>query len=340
MSVNEVQAGDPAGLRRLRARFYTESTLWVRKPWTQVTPASKQIKGFPVFGLSASELRRNHKTWSAGVLGIARSSEEDGGFGSRGGRTGITNVCGEELGVDTRRVSGRVVVNLRRSNIWRHEAVICVGVGGDSGRRRRRVGKREGARRHASDEELDEDTSEEGNEDVNHGEPLLLGRVLDLLRGKQGFVLVPIDSVVILGISRRLDVFGISGTHTSNFEAENKRCCRSITCGSTLFSSLPSWPSRTLQPGFLVGVREVCVWCRMLISCVVPVGIAAALFQASIYDVPGGYRAVMFDRFSGVKDKVNPRGAFPQPNSRKLSLAGYAGGHTFLGAVASTCHPI
>jgi prohibitin 1 len=39
--------------------------------------------------------------------------------------------------------------------------------------------------------------------------------------------------------------------------------------------------------------------------CLVPVGIAAALFQASIYDVPGGYRAVMFDRFSGVKDKVH-----------------------------------
>ena len=36
----------------------------------------------------------------------------------------------------------------------------------------------------------------------------------------------------------------------------------------------------------------------------VPLGVAAALVQASIYDVPGGYRAVMFDRFSGVKDKA------------------------------------
>lgn len=43
----------------------------------------------------------------------------------------------------------------------------------------------------------------------------------------------------------------------------------------------------------------------MLTLRIVPVGIAAALVQASIYDVPGGYRAVMFDRFSGVKDKVN-----------------------------------
>jgi len=37
---------------------------------------------------------------------------------------------------------------------------------------------------------------------------------------------------------------------------------------------------------------------------IVPLGIAAAVVQASIYDVPGGYRAVMFDRFSGVKDTV------------------------------------
>ena len=36
----------------------------------------------------------------------------------------------------------------------------------------------------------------------------------------------------------------------------------------------------------------------------VPLGIAAATLQASIYDVPGGYRAVMFDRFAGVKDQV------------------------------------
>jgi hypothetical protein len=34
----------------------------------------------------------------------------------------------------------------------------------------------------------------------------------------------------------------------------------------------------------------------------VPLGVALGLVQASIYDVPGGYRAVMFDRFSGVKN--------------------------------------
>lgn len=36
----------------------------------------------------------------------------------------------------------------------------------------------------------------------------------------------------------------------------------------------------------------------------VPLGIAAAVVQASLYDVPGGYRAVMFDRFAGVKSQV------------------------------------
>lgn len=37
----------------------------------------------------------------------------------------------------------------------------------------------------------------------------------------------------------------------------------------------------------------------------VPVAIGAALAQASIYDVPGGYRAVMFDRFTGVQERVS-----------------------------------
>ncbi|KAF8633970.1 hypothetical protein AX15_001148 [Amanita polypyramis BW_CC] len=41
---------------------------------------------------------------------------------------------------------------------------------------------------------------------------------------------------------------------------------------------------------------------------IVPLGVTAALVQASIYDVPGGYRAVMFDRFSGVKGKPTDEG--------------------------------
>jgi hypothetical protein len=28
------------------------------------------------------------------------------------------------------------------------------------------------------------------------------------------------------------------------------------------------------------------------------------LLQSSLYDVPGGFKAVMFDRFSGVKNQV------------------------------------
>ncbi|KAI0786004.1 band 7 family-domain-containing protein [Abortiporus biennis] len=41
---------------------------------------------------------------------------------------------------------------------------------------------------------------------------------------------------------------------------------------------------------------------------IVPVALGAALINASIYDVPGGYRAVMFDRFAGVKSDAKPEG--------------------------------
>jgi hypothetical protein len=40
----------------------------------------------------------------------------------------------------------------------------------------------------------------------------------------------------------------------------------------------------------------------------VPVALAAAAIDASLYDVPGGYRAVMFDRFSGVKPTATGEG--------------------------------
>ncbi|RSH80899.1 prohibitin-1 [Apiotrichum porosum] len=41
---------------------------------------------------------------------------------------------------------------------------------------------------------------------------------------------------------------------------------------------------------------------------IVPVAIAGALIDASMYDVPGGYRAVMFDRFSGVQPNASGEG--------------------------------
>jgi len=41
---------------------------------------------------------------------------------------------------------------------------------------------------------------------------------------------------------------------------------------------------------------------------IVPTALAAAVIQSSIYDVPGGHKAVMFDRFAGVKDKATPEG--------------------------------
>jgi len=36
----------------------------------------------------------------------------------------------------------------------------------------------------------------------------------------------------------------------------------------------------------------------------IPAAAGVALFQASIYDVKGGNRAVIFDRLSGVKETV------------------------------------
>nr|ODN82521.1 prohibitin PHB1 [Cryptococcus depauperatus CBS 7841] len=41
---------------------------------------------------------------------------------------------------------------------------------------------------------------------------------------------------------------------------------------------------------------------------IVPVAIGATVIQSSLYDVPGGYRAVLFDRFSGVKPNASNEG--------------------------------
>ncbi|KAF7306697.1 hypothetical protein MIND_00461400 [Mycena indigotica] len=45
-----------------------------------------------------------------------------------------------------------------------------------------------------------------------------------------------------------------------------------------------------------------------LLKVAIPLGAALVVGRASIYDVPGGYRAVMFDRFSGVQDKATSEG--------------------------------
>jgi hypothetical protein len=46
-------------------------------------------------------------------------------------------------------------------------------------------------------------------------------------------------------------------------------------------------------------------YCRVPADKPVPVAIGATLVQSSLYDVPGGYRAVLFDRFSGVQPEVH-----------------------------------
>ncbi|KAK0521572.1 Prohibitin-1, subunit of the prohibitin complex (Phb1p-Phb2p) [Tilletia horrida] len=40
----------------------------------------------------------------------------------------------------------------------------------------------------------------------------------------------------------------------------------------------------------------------------VPLGAGALVLQSSLYDVPGGFRAVMFDRFAGVKERAEGEG--------------------------------
>ncbi|KAJ7102184.1 band 7 family-domain-containing protein [Mycena belliarum] len=45
-----------------------------------------------------------------------------------------------------------------------------------------------------------------------------------------------------------------------------------------------------------------------LLRVAIPLGGLIVLARSSIYDVPGGYRAVMFDRFSGVQDKASTEG--------------------------------
>ena len=80
--------------------------------------------------------------------------------------------------------------------------------------------------------------------------------------------------------------------------------------------SAPSLPvcqlnSSTSKPWLFHRTLAACLVCKAAEKIrrgahfsIVPLGIAAAVVQASIYDVPGGYRAVMFDRFSGVNDKA------------------------------------
>lgn len=112
MSMDKVQAGDSAGLRGLGTGIYTEGTLGVREPWTQVAPAPKQIERFPGFGLGTGELRGNQQIWGARVLGIARGGEENGRLGTGGGRARVANVGGEQFGIDTCGLGRGVVVNL------------------------------------------------------------------------------------------------------------------------------------------------------------------------------------------------------------------------------------
>ena len=66
-----------------------------------------------------------------------------------------------------------------------------------------------------------------------------------------------------------------------------------------------------------------------------PLGIAFAAVQASIYDVPGGFRAVMFDRFSGVKDQVCPFSSLACDQGLKVTLSGHKRRNPLFGALVA-----
>ncbi|KAJ3569277.1 hypothetical protein NP233_g5156 [Leucocoprinus birnbaumii] len=89
-------------------------------------------------------------------------------------------------------------------------------------------------------------------------------------------------------------------------------CCRSVCQLSAedalvfVWSNIRASASALFQQqSSLVPVMALSTAASRLL---VPAAIAAAVVQASIYDVPGGYRAVMFDRFSGVKDQASGEG--------------------------------
>jgi hypothetical protein len=95
----------------------------------------------------------------------------------------------------------------------------------------------------------------------------------------------------------------------------------------------------------LIG-RALWIWLTVVLltllihSYTVPVAIGVATLQASIYDVPGGYRAVMFDRFQGVKGVVSCCKTFRDLRSLIYILTGLRRGYALSRAMAPTCNPL
>jgi hypothetical protein len=101
--------------------------------------------------------------------------------------------------------------------------------------------------------------------------------------------------------------------------------------------ALPQALSRLL--GTFIRIAGINV-AEVLLFLTVPLGVAAFVVESSIYDVPGGYRAVMFDRFSGVKDEVGRFIYFLPANAVLINDTGIPRRHAFFGSLASAGHPI
>jgi hypothetical protein len=78
------------------------------------------------------------------------------------------------------------------------------------------------------------------------------------------------------------DVFSLFCLHRQNYGSIRTECTKI---------------HRYVSQGAMVSILN-------LVTAPVPVVLAAVAARASIYDVPGGFRAVMFDRFSGVRGEV------------------------------------
>lgn len=113
--------------------------------------------------------------------------------------------------------------------------------------------------------------------------------------------------------------------------------------GAGLFCFHPQWlPFHRRSTAFSVCLAHLCEdKTQLLTRGLVPLGVGAALLQSSLYDVPGGYRAVMFDRFSGVKDKVRLCCyKYPSRCAYHLWRTGITGRDTFPRPGASACYPL
>lgn len=123
--------------------------------------------------------------------------------------------------------------------------------------------------------------------------------------------------------------------------------CASDTAGLNCSGHNESHNLTVIFHGFCSKLYSLARWAQrnffgfsaLISKPLVPIATVVTLGNASLYDVPGGYRAVMFDRFKGVKDKVCL--LYCSDTIRyKFQLPGFCGRHSFLSSLASACYSL